>query len=90
MFVTHTVTLCKQTPCAGLHAVAGDDTRSMPKVVNKMTKSTTEMSAAIDKQPIVPSLGHAPTNARENAESILWFVLVGGFFLTGVPGRLGP
>jgi hypothetical protein len=39
------------------------------------------------KKPVVQPLGKAPTNSKENAESVLWFVLVGGAFLTGVCAR---
>lgn len=50
-------------------------------------QSTREKSAPTGKegkkQPLVPPLGRAPSNPRENAESVLWFVAVAGFFLTG-------
>lgn len=63
-------------------AAAGDDKRSAQKGSNKVLGSS---SRAGKKQPLVQPLGRAPTNPKENAESVLWFVLVGGFFLTGVP-----
>ena len=62
-------------------AAAGDDKRSAQKGgSNKVLGSS---SRAGKKQPLVQPLGRAPTNPKENAESVLWFVLVGGFFLTG-------
>jgi hypothetical protein len=70
-------------PLTLLHALllgpVGDDKRSNQKA----SKATSSSKTGGKKQPVVPRLGAAPTNARENAESVLWFVAVAGFFLTG-------
>lgn len=60
-------------------SAAGDDKKSAQKGGKVLNSS----SRAGKKQPLVQPLGRAPTNSKENAESVLWFVLVGGFFLTG-------
>lgn len=50
----------------------------------RAASSSTKQSNSKKNQPVVPALGKPPTNARENAESVLWFVAIAGFFMTGV------
>jgi len=59
---------------------AGNDKRSGQE--SKASRAATS-SKQNKKQPVVPKLGKPPTTPRENAESVLWFVAVAGFFLTG-------
>lgn len=63
----------------------GDNKRSGQD--SKAGKAATS-SKQNKKKPVVQPLAKAPTNSRENAESVLWFVAVAGLFLTGGWKRL--
>jgi hypothetical protein len=62
---------------------SGQSTKSQSAKGAKGKGALNTASRTGKKQPVIQPLGKAPTNKKEESESVLWGVAVFGLFVTG-------